>query len=218
MANDTERASHQLDALSPKAVIDALSGDVLATLDHVWLDANVLASVIDPIELGPDQLHRFFVGLSTAPADVPALELDQLGSAEFARLVSRASRRQLEAVVDDSGLWRQILNVIFARISTHIKPARAQHVQAVVHWRVTGGTGEDGFDRYETIIANGAASGNKRMREKPRVTITIAPVDFIKLVTGQTTPAVLFVTGRIKVKGDLAFAAGLIRYFDIPKL
>jgi hypothetical protein len=27
----------------------------------------------------------------------------------------------------------------------------------------------------------------------------------------------LFVTGKIKVKGDLAFAAGLVGYFDLPK-
>ena len=102
-------------------------------------------------------------------------------------------------------------------MSSHIRPARAKNLHAVVHWQLSGGIGDGGYDRYETVISNGSCTVSRELREKAKVTITVGPTDFIKLITHQATPAVLFVTGKIKVKGDLAFAAGLIGLFDLPK-
>lgn len=45
----------------------------------------------------------------------------------------------------------------------------------------------------------------------------MAPPDFIRIITRQATPAVLYVTGKLQVNGDLGFAAGLIGYFDLPE-
>jgi putative sterol carrier protein len=130
--------------------------------------------------------------------------------------VSSASRAQLESVVAERPLRDRVLDEIFARMGAHIRSDRARDLHAVVHWRLSGGIGEGGYDRYETVIAHGSCTVSRDMRSSPRVTITIAPADFFRLITHQSTPAVLFVTGRIKVKGDLAFAAGLIGFFDLP--
>ncbi|MDS0134141.1 MULTISPECIES: SCP2 sterol-binding domain-containing protein [unclassified Amycolatopsis] len=199
------------------ALLDALERlDPLGPEAHA-LDVNTLVEALDPAELRKDDFRRFLKVLLTLASRAPAFDLSKVEPARFASLVASASRAQLESVVADRSLRERVLDEIFARMGAHIRPDRARDVQAVVHWRLSGGAGEGGFDRYETTIAHGSCTVSRSMHATPRVTITIAPADFFRLITHQATPAVLFVTGRIKVKGDLAFAAGLIGFFDLPK-
>ncbi|MGW4059053.1 SCP2 sterol-binding domain-containing protein [Amycolatopsis sp. NPDC004747] len=199
------------------ALLDALERlDPLGPEAHA-LDVNALTEALDPGELRKDDFRRFLNVLLGLASRAPAFDLSKVEPARFASLVASASRAQLESVVADRALRERVLDEIFARMGAHIRPDRARDLQAVVHWRLSGGTGEGGFDRYETAISHGSCTVSRSMHATPRVTITIAPTDFFRLITHQATPAVLFVTGRIKVKGDLAFAAGLIGFFDLPK-
>ncbi|MBN6035736.1 SCP2 sterol-binding domain-containing protein [Amycolatopsis sp. 195334CR] len=160
------------------------------------------------------------IELLEGPALLEALRAADLGQVEprqFARIIAGASKAQLDTVVADRALRDKVLGEIFRRMSAHLKADRAAELNAVVRWRLTGGADADGYDRFETVIRDGECTVSREPAEKPRVTITVAPVDFFKLITHQATPAVMFVTGRIKVKGDLAFAAGLIGFFDLPK-
>lgn len=49
------------------------------------------------------------------------------------------------------------------------------------------------------------------------MTIMVSPVDFLKLASGNSSAPTMFLTGKIKVAGDLGFAAGLTKLFQIPK-
>ena len=199
------------------ALIDALERIDPVGPEAAGLDVNALADAVDPRDLGRDDMRRLLNALRRMADRAPAFDLAKVDPARFATLVAQASRAQLESVVMERPLRERVLGEIFARMGAHIRSERVRELHAVVHWRLSGGTGEGGYDRYETVIANGSCLVSREMREKPRVTITIAPADFFRLITHQATPAVLFVTGKIKVKGDLAFAAGLIGYFDLPK-
>lgn len=210
-------SADQVADLRGKALLDALEHlDPLSPAAHA-LDVNTLAAAVDPRDLGKDDFRRFLNALLRLAARAPAFDLSKVDPARFASLVAAASRAQLESVVAERPLRERILAEIFARMGAHIRPDRARDLHAVVHWRLSGGLGEGGYERYETVIAHGSCTVSREMRSSPRVTITIAPPDFFRLITHQATPAVLFVTGRIKVKGDLAFAAGLIGFFDLPK-
>ncbi|GAA3533995.1 SCP2 sterol-binding domain-containing protein [Amycolatopsis ultiminotia] len=201
--------------LRAAALLDALDR---ADVEDVGVpDVNAVADAFDPRELGKDDFRRLLATLLRLAERAPAFALEKVDPARFATLVARASRAQLEAVVAERVLRTRVLDEIFARMGAHIRVDRARSLHAVVHWRLSGGVGEGGYDRYETLISQGACTVSREMREKPRVTITVSPVDFFRIVTHQATPAVLFVTGKIKVKGDLAFAAGLIGYFDLPR-
>jgi putative sterol carrier protein len=48
------------------------------------------------------------------------------------------------------------------------------------------------------------------------VTIVIDGAGFLKLVTGNVNPVMSFVTGKLKIRGDLAFAAQIPALFRIP--
>ncbi|WP_410660202.1 SCP2 sterol-binding domain-containing protein [Amycolatopsis sp. lyj-112] len=203
--------------LTGRALVDALERIEPDSAEAHALDVNEVAGAIDPKDLGKDDVRRLLAALGRLAESAPAFDLRKVDPARFANLVARASRTQLESVVAERPLRERVLREIFDRMGAHIRQDRAKTLHAVVHWRLSDGTGDGGYDRYETVISHGECTVGRDMKEKPRVTITIAPVDFFRLITHQATPAVLFVTGKIKVKGDLAFAAGLIGFFDLPK-
>ncbi|HEX5401117.1 MAG TPA: SCP2 sterol-binding domain-containing protein [Pseudonocardiaceae bacterium] len=47
--------------------------------------------------------------------------------------------------------------------------------------------------------------------------ITAHPADFLRLITRNVSGPVLFMAGKLKVDGDLGFAAGLTSLFDLPR-
>jgi putative sterol carrier protein len=135
----------------------------------------------------------------------------------FARIISRASKDQIEAVTARPGLRERVLDEVFRRMEVHFRTERAGATRAVVHFRLTGGFGEDGHDVYETVIQDAQCTIYKGETREGRAGVTLSPVEFLKLATGNASAPVLFMTGKLKVKGDLGFAAGFMSLFDIPK-
>ena len=48
------------------------------------------------------------------------------------------------------------------------------------------------------------------------MTIVIDGVAFLKLVTGNSNPVMSFLSGKLKIKGDLGYAAQIPGLFRIP--
>ncbi|MCW3040785.1 MAG: sterol transfer family [Solirubrobacterales bacterium] len=48
------------------------------------------------------------------------------------------------------------------------------------------------------------------------MSIQVEAADFLRLVTGNANPAMMFMRRRISVRGDLGFAAQLTGMFRIP--
>ncbi|TCO64773.1 SCP2 sterol-binding domain-containing protein [Actinocrispum wychmicini] len=184
-----------------------------AALQDVDIDA--IARQIDPAKLKGDEFVRLIAGMQRLSG--AAVDVTKMGPQTFARLISGAAKDQLEKVLLHQDLRDLILGEIFRRMQTHLRVDKAANVNAVVHWRFSGGADEDGYDRYETVISKGTCVVTKEKTSDARVTITMPPQDFLKLVTSNASAPVLFMTGKLKVRGDLAFAAGLLSLFDLPK-
>jgi putative sterol carrier protein len=100
-------------------------------------------------------------------------------------------------------------------MSEHAEPHQIEGVDAVVHFEVTGAP-DGGSDVYEAVIRGGKVEVSNEPSEQPRVKITTAPVPFLKLVTGQQSGPVLFMTGKLKLDGDVMFASRMTSFFRIP--
>jgi putative sterol carrier protein len=179
------------------------------------VDIDAIAQLIDPSKLQGDEFVRLISGLQRLAG--ASVDLSKMGPQTFARLIAGAGKDQLEDVLARPELRKLILGEIFRRMQLHLRQDRARDVEAVVHWRFSNGTGEDGYDRYETVISNGTCTVNREMTGQSRVTITMPPHDFIRLITSNASAPVLFMTGKLKLRGDLAFAAGMLGLFDLPK-
>jgi putative sterol carrier protein len=134
---------------------------------------------------------------------------------EFAQLVKSTPDSKIAEVMAGADRGK-ILEEVFNRMPTLFRADRAGSTHAVIHWNITGGPG-DSSDTYETVIENGACTVTNQPARDPKLSMTMDPVTFLKVVSGDGNPMMMFMTGKIKAKGDLGLAAQVAKLFDIPK-
>ncbi len=169
----------------------------------------------DPKQVSEEDLVRLLEAASERARTGQGGDLSALSAEQFARLISRASNAQLEAVVAREELRRAILDEVFRRMSEHYKAETAKAVEAVVRWRI--GSADDDYLRYECVLSGGTCTLRDPTGVDARATITLRPAEFLKLASGNASPPTLFMKGKLNVAGDLAFAAGLTKLFQIPR-
>jgi putative sterol carrier protein len=153
-----------------------------------------------------------------AEEEATAAGMSTIGDADasqLAAMVGQVSEEQLaEGMADPEGR-KLVLDEVFRRMADHAERDRIEGVDAVVHFTITD-PAEGGEDTYEAVIRGGEVKVSDEPAEQPKVAITAAPVPFLKLVTGQQSGPVLFMTGKLKIEGDLMFASRMTSFFRIP--
>ena len=153
-------------------------------------------------------------------ADLNDVDPQTLSPKEFARLVAYATPEQLDAVLNDPLRRAAVLDGVFNRMAGQFRPENAPSRDSAIHWRITGGP--NGDDVYETWItgADGPSapqcSTSKEPSHDARVTLTMSADQFLALVSGNSSPAMMFITGKVKLDGDIGFAASMTKIFDMP--
>ncbi len=138
-----------------------------------------------------------------------------LSPKEFAQLVKSTPDDKIAKVM--SGDQRgKILNEIFERMPSLFRADRAGATNAVIHWGITG-RADGGTDTYEIVIENGTCAVSSTPSRDPKLSLTMGPLDFMKIISGGGNPVMMFMTGKLKAKGDLGLAANIANLFDIPK-
>ena len=134
---------------------------------------------------------------------------------QFAQIVKTTPDAQLAAALEGPDR-KKILDAIFNRMPDTFRSDRAGSTNAVIHWIITGGP--SGGDTYEVRIADAKCEvTDTPTTDSPKLAVTVAPVDFVKVVSGNANPVMMFMTGKLKAKGDLALAANVANLFDLPK-
>jgi putative sterol carrier protein len=141
--------------------------------------------------------------------------LASIGPKEFAQVVKATPDSKIAEVMASESRGK-ILDEVFNRMPTLFRADRAGATRAVIHWNITGGSGGS-TDAYETVIENGACTVTNQPARDPKLSMTMDPVTFLKVVSGDGNPMMMFMTGKIKAKGDLGLAAQVAKLFDIPK-
>jgi len=133
---------------------------------------------------------------------------------QVAGTISSASDEQLREAL--SGPQREaIIGEVFRRMEQHFKPSSAAGVDAVVHWKITGRP-DGAIDHYEVVLKDGSCTAGNDPQHEPRVTLTLDGVDFMRLVTGNAAGPMLFMSGKLKIEGDLMFSTQIQSMFTIP--
>jgi len=78
------------------------------------------------------------------------------------------------------------------------------------------GSTSGGYDHYEVIFAEGTCRASDTPERDPKVTIKVSGVHFLKLAAGKASGPVLFMTGKLKLEGDVMLASRLTSVFRIP--
>lgn len=172
-------------------------------------------NTIDPRELSSEEFARLLGPARDDGPDEHRRVADMTPQA-FARLIKRASQQQLDAVMTDPLVRGPLLDEIFGRMAGMFRADKAPRKDSAIHWRISGGPhGEP--EVYETWIAAGRCTTSSEPAHEPRVTLTMSGEQFLKLASGNGSPTMMFMSGKLKLDGDIGFAANLTNMFDIPK-
>jgi putative sterol carrier protein len=132
---------------------------------------------------------------------------------EFSRLVGTMSEEQLAETIHGIGT-RRVLDRVFEQMGARFRPEHATGVDAESQFVIRDGTEEH---PYLVAIRGGRCEVRPERGMEPRVTLVAELLPFVKLVTGHAEGANLFMTGKLRVAGDLVFALRLLSFFDRPK-
>jgi putative sterol carrier protein len=144
-----------------------------------------------------------------------AIDTSAVDAEEFAKNMASVTDDQLRESVGGP-MREQILDEIFQRMEEHFRPEAAGDTEAIIRWRIGGGPG-GAMDEFETVINNGTCEVHRGFQsEGARVTLSMDGVDFLRLVTNNVPGPQLFMSGKLKIEGDLMFAATAASLFTIP--
>jgi hypothetical protein len=138
----------------------------------------------------------------------------------FARYVARSSRERRARLMTG---WRRrvIMRRIFKGMETEFDAEEGKDIAAVLHWEIAGdgvgGRGDSESDRWQVVIEDGRCRATRELDREPTVTIELDGPDFLELVTGIASGPELFMSGKLKMKGDVLLAARLTSLFRMPR-
>lgn len=183
------------------------------------MDRNALddfARSIDITALDARQFVRLLETLHMLGSTGSGLQVGDLSTEVLAAIVADSSKDQLLAVVRHDELRPLFLEEIFRRMSERFLPGKAGDADVVISWRFTEGGGAGGYDRFQTVIEDGQCVSGMNLGMEPDTTVTLCASDFIRVATGNTNVASMFLTGRVRIKGEYTPAVRFSSYFDIP--
>lgn len=134
---------------------------------------------------------------------------------DLAPLLDGRSDADVLAALSQPGAIDAVLDEVFARIVDGFRPDRAGDGggEAVVHYVVAA---PDGERRYSVVVADGTCLAERGEVGEARFTLRAKLVDFLRLMNGRLPGMKAFMTGKLKVSGDLFFAQSYDRWFDTP--
>ena len=147
-------------------------------------------------------------------ADLDLSDYATLDPKEFAQRIKSASTAQINDALKGD-VRQEVLGGVFSAMPGRFRADRAGSTNAVIHWTLSDGP--EGPETYELIIADGACVLSPTPANEPKLALTLGTGDFLKIVTGSGNAVMLFMTGKVKAKGDLGLAAKIADLFDVPK-
>lgn len=155
--------------------------------------------------------------IEAADGGIDTEALKRVKPEDLPKLIASVSDEQLEQIMGGP-LRKTVLDGIFNRMAELIDPGAIGDTEAIVHFHLLGRSEDQGggYDEYEVMLADGTATLSEKPGREATVTIQATPLDFFKLASGRASGPTLFMTGKLKLEGDLMLASRLASYFRIP--
>ena len=99
----------------------------------------------------------------------------------------------------------------FNQVSSKVDPAKVKGMNVTYQFVITG---DDGGE-WAVTINDGQISVTQGKAEKTNITLTISASDFLDLVAGKLNGQTAFLTGKLKIQGDMTLALKLQSVFNL---
>jgi len=94
---------------------------------------------------------------------------------------------------------------LFAAMPASFQKDAAAGMNAVYQYDITG----DGGGKWYAAIKEGELEVVKGEHENPNITLTMADEDYLAMIAGTLDGQAAFMTGKLKIKGDMSLAMKL---------
>jgi len=127
----------------------------------------------------------------------------------LAELVEGHSDDEITKAAEELGI-DTLLDQVFAGMEQAFRPEKAAGQNAVVQWDVNAPEGT----RSRTVrIADDTCKVEPGAAETPRLTLTLELPDFLRFVAGQLDGMQAFMSGKLKLGGDIMLAQTMQAWF-----
>ncbi len=99
----------------------------------------------------------------------------------------------------------------FENISEKVDKSKAEGMNATYQFVITGDDGGEWWVK----LAEGSVEGGEGQADNPSITLTMADSDFASLVSGDLNGQQAFLTGKLKIQGDMTLAMKLQSVFNL---
>lgn len=99
----------------------------------------------------------------------------------------------------------------FSQVPSKIDPAKIKGMNVVYQFVITG----EGGGEWAVTVADGQVSVSEGKAEKSNITITMSAQDFLDLLAGKLNGQTAFLTGKLKIQGDMTLALKLQSVFGL---
>lgn len=109
--------------------------------------------------------------------------------------------------------WKLMSEVsdFFEHVPDRVNKEKIQGMTATYQFSIAGDNGGE----YWVKIAEGAAESGQGAAESPNITLTISDENFVNLITGKLNGQAAFLTGKLKIQGDMTLALKLQGVFAL---
>jgi putative sterol carrier protein len=93
----------------------------------------------------------------------------------------------------------------FAELPSKVNPEKVKGMNAIYQWDITG---DDG-GKWHVILQEDDVKIGEGEAENPSITLTLESQNFMDLVSGKLNGQMAFLTGKLKIQGDMTLAMKL---------
>jgi putative sterol carrier protein len=101
---------------------------------------------------------------------------------------------------------------VIEAMPTYFQPDKAGNTNATIQFDLSG----DQAGKWYLKVANGQASASEGQAETPNLTFLADARDAVKIFTGKLDPTAAFMSGKLKIKGDMGLAMRMQSMFRRP--
>ncbi|HXO66664.1 MAG TPA: SCP2 sterol-binding domain-containing protein [Candidatus Dormibacteraeota bacterium] len=134
----------------------------------------------------------------------------QPSAADLVGLVGDKTDDALVSMINEHGV-DTFIGGIFEEMAKRFLPDKAAGRTAVIEYDITM---PESTEIYQLDVAGGACSVSKGASKEASVALTLAAPDFLRLITGKLNGVNAFMSGKLKLKGDMMLAQTMQGWFD----